>query len=131
MIQFLKIVLRRTVYSTKFCKIQITRINVISLSLLSATKRLKLTLNKMLSGGYRLCAIKREGACYVNHVEPVVGLLLMPHQDCELNITIQGVHLIQITIAGCRLWASTRGGGTFSVGVNVMSVIQAARKIDP
>ena len=63
--------------------------------------------------------------------------ILMPHQDCQINITLQGVELTR-TIevirsypdnhASCRLWASKRGGATFTVGVNALSVIQEARK---
>ena len=47
-------------------------------------------------------------------------IIVMPIEVIVLN-------LIQITIAGCRLWASTRGGATS----HVLSVIQGARKIDP
>ena len=31
----------------------------------------------------------------------------------------------------CLLWTSKRGGTTFTVGVNVLSVIQEVKKIDP
>ena len=50
----------------------------------------------------------------------------MPHQDCQINI--RGMH-VQIIIV-CRLWASKRGGATFTLGVNARYVIQEARKID-
>ena len=67
--------------------------------------------------------------------------ILMPQQDCQVNITVQGVQLkrttglqglIQIIIV-CRLWASKRGGATLTLGVNApaLSVIQKARKLDP
>ena len=47
-------------------------------------------------------------------------IILMPMKVIVYN-------LMQITFAGCRLWASTRGGATS----HVLSVIQGARKIDP
>ena len=61
--------------------------------------------------------------------------------DCQLNITMQGVQLtrtieviglsfIQLTIAGCRLWASKRAGATFTVGANVLSVTRWVKKIN-
>ena len=44
--------------------------------------------------------------------------MLMPHQDCQMNII--GVQVQKIIV--CRLWASKRGGATFTVGVNALSV---------
>ena len=77
------------------------------------------------------CLFVCKQACRgdVHHVEP------MPHPDSQLIITMEGVQfastidviglsVIQVTITSCSLWESKRGGATFTVGVNVLSVIQ-------
>ena len=72
----------------------------------------------------------------VHHVGPIV--ILMAHQVCQLNITMQcvqfistveviGLSVIQITIAS--LLASQRRGATFTVGVDVLSVIQGDQRL--
>ena len=69
--------------------------------------------------------------------------ILMPHQDCKLNITAQDIQhvsafkdhrghilvLSRFTVAGCRLWASKRESATFTVGVNALWVIQRVKKM--
>ena len=42
--------------------------------------------------------------------------ILMPHQDCQINITGMQVQIIIV----CRLWAPKRGGATLTIGVNVL-----------
>ena len=42
-----------------------------------------------------------------------------------------GLNVIQVNIAGLRLWASKRRGWTFTLGVNALYLIQGFQKIDP
>ena len=54
--------------------------------------------------------------------------------DFQPNSTMQGVHKDHRTymdLSRCCLWASKRGGATFTVGVNALSVIQGVQKTDP
>ena len=62
---------------------------------------------------------------------------LLPHQYCQINITVQGVQLTKTievarsypVIIVFRLLVSKRGGATFTEGVNALSVIQKAKKL--
>ena len=69
--------------------------------------------------------------------------ILMPHQDCHINITVRGVqltrtievtrsypdNLCQFSFVGIQAWR--RDFHRIGLGVNALSVIQEARKIDP
>ena len=64
--------------------------------------------------------------------------ILMPHQDCQIDITAQGVQLTR-TMEVTRSYpdnhclsfflASKCGGATFTIGVSALSLVQKAQNL--